>query len=87
MTLRILSDSETGRRSSYTKEVDEFIENGLTAERIPQGTEGIEARQDLSTQGSGAVSSTTIADMTDQAGALQNMALPAKEQQSRKQNR
>lgn|GEM_PF-4584038 len=37
MTLRILSDSETGR-ISYPKEVDEFLENGLTAANAPQGT-------------------------------------------------
>lgn len=40
MTLKILSDSETGR-NSYAKELDEFLENGLTSVKIPQGTNGL----------------------------------------------
>jgi len=67
VTLRILSDSETGRHSAYTKEVDEFIENGLTAQRIQQGTEGIGRQSDLSENQR--QSATTMADLSDQAGA------------------
>ncbi len=34
MTLKILSDSETGR-ATYDKEIDFFLENGLPVVRIP----------------------------------------------------
>ncbi|VBB07043.1 Hypothetical protein LUCI_2287 [Lucifera butyrica] len=40
MTIRILSDSETARRT-YPKEVGEFLENGLPAAGIPQESSDI----------------------------------------------
>lgn len=37
MTIQILSDSETARKS-YAKEIDQFLENGLVGANIPQGS-------------------------------------------------
>ena len=71
MTLRILSDSETARKTNYTKEVDEFTENGLTASRLPQGGEQVGRRQDVTGQTREVV---TSADYMDQAGLNQAMS-------------